>query len=127
MTNGSVACWGSNDHGQLGQGYIGSSISAPALVSGLSARAKHVAAGGYHTCVVLDDGAVLCWGRCLETQIGDGTAACTFTVAGKPEPTPVFGLGAGSEVVKIAAGRLHTCAVMSNGSAVCWGGVWWRC
>ena len=72
-------------------------------------------------CALIGDGSVFCWGRCIEAQMGDNTPPCT-DVDGKPSPTPVSGLGAGSGVVKISAGNLHSCGVMSNGSAVCWGG-----
>jgi alpha-tubulin suppressor-like RCC1 family protein len=124
LINGSVCCWGSNDHGQLGLGFFSdanSPVSSPALVTGLPAGVVQVAVGGYHTCALIGDGSVFCWGRCIEAQMGDNTPPCT-DVDGKPSPTRVSGLGAGSGVVKISAGNLHSCGVMSNGSAVCWGG-----
>ena len=71
---------------------------------------------------LLDSGAVMCWGRCQEAQIGDNSAPCPASVYTKTLPNLVFGLAAGSGVIKISAGNGHTCAVMSNGSAVCWGG-----
>jgi alpha-tubulin suppressor-like RCC1 family protein len=80
-----------------------------------------VVVGGFHTCALIDDGAVYCWGRCLETQMGDNTGTCT-DARGKPSPVQVFGLGAGSGVIKISAGNLHSCGLMINGSAICWGG-----
>ena len=124
MINGSVCCWGSNDHGQLGLGFFSnanSPVTFPTLVAGLPPGIVQVVVGGYHTCALASDGSVLCWGRCLEAQMGDNSPPCT-DVDGKPSPTQVSGLGAGSGVVKISAGNLHSCGVMSNGSVVCWGG-----
>ena len=122
MINGSVFCWGYNENGQLGLGYLSTREVVPKLVAGLPSRAVSVAAGGYHTCALLDSGAVMCWGRCQEAQIGDNSVPCPTNQYTKTLPNLVFGLAAGSGVIKISAGRGHTCAVMSNGSAVCWGG-----
>ena len=123
MVNGSVFCWGSNTFGQLGLGFLNATgfYNAPMPVVNLPSPAIHVAAGGYHTCALLHDGAVMCWGSCQQTQIGDNTAACG-AAQGRPSPAQVHGLGSGSGVVRIAAGRLHSCALMSNGTAMCWGG-----
>jgi alpha-tubulin suppressor-like RCC1 family protein len=125
MMNGSVYCWGSNENGEIGQGYLSASISpitVPSLVTGLPLRAIQVAAGGYHSCALLDDGAVYCWGRCMDAEIGDNTPVCSMSSPGKPLPSAVYGLGAGSGIIKISTGRLHSCGVMANGSVVCWGG-----
>ena len=121
MINGSVCCWGKNAKGQLGLGYLSTRETVPQLVT-LPSRATAVVAGGEHTCVLLDSQAVMCWGRCQEGQIGDNSVPCDSNVYNKFTPTQVYGLGAGSGVVKLSAGNLHSCAVMSNGSAVCWGG-----
>ncbi len=60
LQDGTVACWGQNENGQLGRGpAAGSDGSAmPARVSGLS---NIVALD--HTCAVDKDGATWCWGR----------------------------------------------------------------
>lgn len=121
MVNGSVYCWGSNQFGQLGLGFMNGFYSTPMPVIDLPSPAVRAAAGGYHTCVLLHDGTVMCWGGCQYTEIGDNTAACS-AADGRPSPAPVRGLGSGSGVVSISAGRHHSCALMGNGSVVCWGG-----
>jgi alpha-tubulin suppressor-like RCC1 family protein len=52
-----------------------------AMVSGTSA--VELAAGGNHTCARRSDGAVLCWGRNLDGELGDGTTM------NRNVPTPV--------------------------------------
>ncbi|HAP74832.1 MAG TPA: hypothetical protein DCR14_01975, partial [Acidimicrobiaceae bacterium] len=80
---GEVTCWGSNAHGQLGSGQ-GTSVAAsignderPAdigmrvsLPGGRTAVA--LAAGAFHTCAVLDNGGVSCWGEADLGRLGYG-------------------------------------------------------
>ena len=75
--------------------------------------ATNVAAGHVHTCAVTAAGGVVCWGDNSKFQLGDGTTTSRLT------QTPVMGLGSG--VAALAAGWLHTCALTTVGSVVCWG------
>ena len=122
LISGSLYCWGANSKGQLGLGYLSTKEVVPALVTGMTSRVTGITAGGEHTCALLESDAVMCWGRCQEGQMGDGTAPCASGVYTKYVPVSVFGLGPGSGARTISAGDLHTCAVLGNGSAVCWGG-----
>lgn len=108
--DGSVACWGDNGHGQIGNG---SAISAtsPATVAGVSG-AVGVAVGQLHSCAQKADGTVLCWGYNLSGQLGDGTTV------DRPNAAPVSGL---SDVLTLAAGLDNNCAVKSDGTQSCWG------
>lgn len=72
-----------------------------------------VSAGQGHTCAWLSDGAAWCWGHNDTGQVGDGTKG-TDRLA----PTKVVGL---SNVAEIAAGDIHTCARLTDGTAKCWG------
>ena len=65
-------CWGSNDHGQLGDG-TKDSRKAPADVSGLTAGVIALAAGTGHTCALKKDGSVQCWGLNDHGQLGNGS------------------------------------------------------
>jgi cysteine-rich repeat protein len=113
VADGTAWCWGYNNTGQLGNGVngIGTESAIPVQVEGLT-DAVSIAAGGDHTCAVLADGTVWCWGGNLRGQLGDGTTDSSNV------PVQVSGL---SDVVLVAAGYLHTCAVQANGTAWCWG------
>ncbi len=108
---GGIKCWGHNDGGQLGDGSAKES-GVPVPVTGLSSGMLALAASG-DTCAVTVAGALLCWGHNESGQLGNGTMQGSLTPAG------VSGLGAGAKAV--AAGGLHTCAVTSAGSVLCWG------
>jgi alpha-tubulin suppressor-like RCC1 family protein len=69
---GAAYCWGSNSHGQLGNGTIGGANSVAAAVGG-GLTFVVLSAGGSHTCGVTPDGSVYCWGANASGQLGDGT------------------------------------------------------
>ena len=62
LDGGDVQCWGKNGNGQAG-GVDRSSTSKVAVNLGTGRTATAIAAGDFHTCAVLDGGAVKCWGR----------------------------------------------------------------
>ena len=69
-SDATVACWGANTYGQLGDGtYIGK--TAPTTVPGVTGVVD-VAVGGYHACAAKMDGTVMCWGADTSGQLGDG-------------------------------------------------------
>lgn len=70
--DGSVWCWGQNEHGQLGDGST-TTRPSPVLVSGLGAGVVELSAGARHTCARKDDGSIWCWGHNDRGQLGDGT------------------------------------------------------
>ncbi len=80
MDDGSVACWGANDWGQLGGGAAGDPSSKPVAVKSghVNPFASAVVAGIAHTCTLRDDGAVFCWGRADHGELG----------VPPPSPTP---------------------------------------
>lgn len=117
LTTGGAQCWGSNGSGQLGNGTTDKSYT-PVEVTGLS-NVTAIALGGSHTCALLDTSTngVQCWGSNHSDQIGKkGGSQST-------EPVPVTGdsdVGLAG-MIAVAAGLLHTCAVLSTGEVQCWG------
>jgi alpha-tubulin suppressor-like RCC1 family protein len=87
-------------------------FSVSSLPLSLSAAENTLAAGIEHSCALGVDGALRCWGRNNEGQLGDGT-----TVA-RTVPVTVTGMASG--VTAVAAGGYHTCAIR-NGALLCWG------
>lgn len=88
ISGGPVRCWGSNINGQLGGPPTEISSARPLLVPGIS-TAKSVVAGGSHSCALLNNGAVWCWGKNDQGQLGNGT-----TGGDSPTPVQVRGLQA---------------------------------
>ncbi len=111
-TGGGVKCWGVNTSGQLGDNST-NERHLPVDVSGLSSGIKKIVAGSEHACALTTGGAVKCWGENLSGQLGDGSNTDRHT------PANVTGLSSG--VIALAAGGSHTCAVMNDGSVLCWG------
>ena len=116
LDDGSVSCWGQNNFGQLGDGTT-TDRNAPTQISSLGTDRTAVAitAGDFHTCAILDDGSVSCWGSNNYGQIGDGTNTLRNT------PTQTSSLGTDRTAVAITAGAYHTCAILDDGSVSCWG------
>jgi alpha-tubulin suppressor-like RCC1 family protein len=116
LDDGSVSCWGYNEYGQLGDGTTTARNTTTQTSSlGTDRTAVAINAGGYHTCAILDDGSVSCWGRNWAGQLGDGTSTDRDT------PTQTSSLGTDRTAVAITAGKFHTCAILDDGSVSCWG------
>ena len=79
--NSSVKCWGLNASGQLGVGNTTNlSAPGPAAQLGFLRSAQSVATGGDHTCAVLDNSSLKCWGDNRDGQLGLGTTTSEITV-----------------------------------------------
>ncbi|KAG8468551.1 hypothetical protein KFE25_013634 [Diacronema lutheri] len=130
LDDGSAKCWGDNDYGQLGQGdgidrgdganEMGDDL-APILL-GTNRTAVEIAAGGTHTCALLDDGSAKCWGDNSFGQLGQGNTFARGDGVNEmgDDLAPVL-LGTGRTAVEIVAGESHNCALLDDGSAKCWG------
>jgi alpha-tubulin suppressor-like RCC1 family protein len=113
--DGTVWCWGQAEANVLGQSWAAVGAGGwtePTQVPGLQGVTM-IAAGWWHTCALLSDGTVKCWGDNLDGQTGVGKV-------GEPtfSPSTVAGLGG---VSSIAAGFERTCAVTTDGAVYCFG------
>jgi alpha-tubulin suppressor-like RCC1 family protein len=127
LDNGALKCWGKNGAGQLGlgdpqdrgdgAGEMGDNL--PVVNLGTGRTAKIVVVGGGHTCAILDNGAVKCWGG-MGTGLGD-TLNHGDGAGEMGDSLPVVSLGTGRTAKAITAGVLHTCAILDNGAVKCWG------
>ena len=68
-----------------------------------------------HTCAILDNGDLKCWGRDNVGQLGDGG-----TNVNQDSPVSVD-LGTDRTAIAISAGYSHTCAILNNSDMKCWG------
>ena len=109
-----LKCWGSNSSGQIGDGTQTLRTTPTTVGLGLDEVPTKVALGEYHTCIILNDGTLECWGNNYYGQLGDGTRTR------RPTPTTIS-LGTNLYAVKISAGNQHTCAVLNDGMLRCWG------
>jgi alpha-tubulin suppressor-like RCC1 family protein len=117
VEDGSVRCWGSNQHGQLGDGTKRPSPT-PVAVDGLSGVAE-VGVGDLFSCARGTDGTVSCWGDGSSGQLGDRDESPAETAR------PVLGL---PRVERLSVGSAHSCAVIDDGTVMCWGeGLFGQC
>jgi alpha-tubulin suppressor-like RCC1 family protein len=112
VSGGKVSCWGAGWSGQLGSG-ASSSSDKPQGVSGLGGAATAVVGGHDHSCALLVDKTVRCWGSNRYGQLGHDSNG-----TGEFGPVQVKGLSA---VTQLSAQGSSTCALRSGGSIWCWG------
>ena len=132
--NGSIGCWGSNSHGQLGDGSPYDPSGDPGSGHFNESRtvmlppgrtAVSITAGDWHTCAILDNGSVACWGGNAVGQLGIGSfdenlhdtfySTPMWVNLTKKDYDP------DRYAVAIEAGEESTCAIIDNGSLLCWG------
>lgn len=77
-----------------------------------------MAAGDYHTCALLEGGAVKCWGEGEHGALGYGSSE---NVGDDETPALMGAVVLGEAATQILAGPNHTCAVLASGNVRCWG------
>ena len=123
-SDGTLAAWGLNDNGQLGNGSTTSS-SVPVQVNGGVLSGKTVVAistTGGHSMALCSDGTLAAWGYNFYGQIGNGTTD-TVSPYGKTVPTATTLSGAlsGKSIIAIEAGIYHSLTLCSDGTVATWG------
>ena len=130
LDDNGVKCWGSNEHGQLGLGdesirggnanEMGTNLPKVSLGTGRTAKA--ISAGGAHTCAIVDDDSVKCWGYNLFGALGlGGTSNRGDNANEMGDKLPKVDLGTGRTAKAISAGNTYTCAILDDNSVKCWG------
>ena len=117
--DGTVWAWGGNDHGELGNGTTAFSstpvqVTDPNDPSGYLSGVRAIAASGYHSQALKNDGTVWAWGANFYGQLGNGTTTNSST------PVQVSGLD-GIEAIAAGAGESHSLALRNDGTVWAWG------
>ena len=134
LANGDVKCWGDSGNGQIGSGGLEDKGDQPNEMGtnlikvdlGPDKKAKAIAAGGVHTCVIMaSDSKVKCWGYNAGGQLGVGDAKTRGDGLDPMLPMgdllPTVNLGTGKTAVAISARGGTTCALLNDTSVKCWG------
>lgn len=104
---GDLSCWGS----------AAANSNLPVAVAGYTG-VKAVAVGASFACLVSSSGSVHCWGNNSGNQLGDGT---TNNSSVPVQTQGAVGLPL-TGVVALSASFATACALMANGTVMCWGG-----
>ncbi|MCK6544899.1 hypothetical protein L6R52_03465 [Myxococcota bacterium] len=128
LTPGVVRCFGEAAEGQLGYGDttdrgdgIGPAANAADVPLNLppGVTVTKLVAGAFHTCVLLSNGALRCWGQNTWGQLGYGDrTARGNTLSTVPHVDVPLG---GATAEDVGAGSWHTCVRLTGGSVRCWG------
>lgn len=109
--SGSVACWGANWSGELGdESEYQSESETPIIVSRLINKAVAVAALGENTCAFLEDGALYCWGMNATIESTQENASTPFEVKNLP-----------GRAVQITGDTSYRCTLFGDATVYCWG------
>ncbi|MDI3291746.1 DUF4215 domain-containing protein [Polyangium sp. 15x6] len=130
FANGRAKCWGANENGQLGLGdkqrrgdnpnEMGNNL--PFLGLGEGRTILSMAPGTVHTCALLDDQTVKCWGGGGAGQVGLGDTLPRGDEPGEMgDILPPLDLGAGRTAKAIGSGFAQTCAILDDDTLKCWG------
>lgn len=118
-SDGTVAAWGDNESGQLGDGTT-TNRNVPVAVPMTGALAGKtvttVAAGSAHTLFLCSDGSIAAVG--FASFLGDGSDVDIVTT---PVAVDQSGVLLGKTVISIAAGVFHSVALCSDGTVAAWG------
>ncbi len=129
-SEGSVKCFGLGSSGQLGNGAttnLGDTASTlggkiPFINLGTGRIATSIATGFVHSCALLDNATVKCWGQNTYGQLGIGNTTSMGSAANQMgNSLPAINLGTGRTATNIFAMGYSTCAILDNSTTKCWG------
>ena len=116
---GGISCWGVNWSGLLGDGTERVTVidfsSVPVGIKDIS-NATAIATGYDHSCALLQDSTITCWGDNSDGQLGNGLGGDEDEY--NSVPVDVIGI---SDATAVSAGGGHSCALHQTGNISCWG------
>lgn len=136
-SNGAVRCWGNGANGRLGYGNTtsvggsGQPTTHQTTDVPVGATVGQIVAGATHTCALLTNGAVRCWGdgggvsggfpptSSWPSLLGynfNGSVGAGTTSIDQAGDVPL-----GGTATELAIGQRHTCALLASGGVRCWG------
>jgi alpha-tubulin suppressor-like RCC1 family protein len=122
LDTGNVRCWGRGGNGALGYGNtntIGDDESpASAGDVEVGGRVVRIGVGVHHTCALLDNGKVRCWGDAAVGQLGYGN---TNRIGDNETPASAGDVDVGGTVSDLAVGDWCACVLLTDGKVRCWG------
>jgi alpha-tubulin suppressor-like RCC1 family protein len=123
-TDATLWCWGSNSHGNLGDGtntdrLKPKQIAAGPVLFGTNRSWTSISVEYRHTCALKSNNSLSCWGFNGRGSVGDGTTTERRTpilIAWGPRRGGQYNVWS-----QISAGSDHTCALKTDQGIACWG------
>jgi alpha-tubulin suppressor-like RCC1 family protein len=130
VNTGQVKCWGYNQYGQLGNGStanlgddageMGDNLPFVNLGSGRTATV--ISAGANHTCAILDNNTLKCWGYNGYGQLGQGTGTTRGDNPGEMgDALAAVNFGSTTTISRVVVGEQHTCVMFVDYTVRCFG------
>ncbi len=130
LDNATTKCWGNGGNGRLGKGNtsslgdganeMGDNLTAISLGTGRTAT--EIYALGAHTCALLDNSDLKCWGQNTYGQLGyQDTNSRGDTANEMGDNLLAVDLGTSRTATKVVGGLDFTCALLDNATVKCWG------
>lgn len=138
LEDGTAWCWGyPGKYGRLGVGPVeAEEVAVPARVEfegeGMGAPLD-VRAGSYHSCALLANDAIACWGYNGDGVLGLPADDPSLMLVPVPDAEPIAVVDhpvlatsvqsalAGAHVVQLVSGGSHNCVLLADESVHCWG------
>ncbi len=129
LADRTVACWGVDDDGELGDGTTGTVKTSPVAVVGVNTAVGIAMEGNEyggaqgHSCFLLADGTLRCAGDNYDGQLGNGSntpSSIPVAVTGINTAVDVAA-GSASITTTNAVAAAFSCALLSDGTVKCWG------
>jgi alpha-tubulin suppressor-like RCC1 family protein len=122
MESGAVKCWGLASNLAFGDtklsGNVLTATNVPGIDGSTSAkRALSITTSQYHSCTMMADGSVNCWGYSTKGQTGVGSRTTSPVI-----PRGLNGASANKRVRSITSSAYHTCVMQASNDVDCWGG-----